>query len=178
MEEHGATPAQQFESCRDLFDEQSKKSATRASEAVFEPLFSSLISSLTVTSAALPEAARSLDWSLPQVIVSWYYAHYTAARAMVVAAGTTPADTHRATINAFGGNLLDRMPHPLNMQAHWVKNEDFDGRLPTHPEADKADQRLNGKFLATRPQAQGNLLAYLNGSADRAGGRRKGARPE
>ncbi len=64
-----------------------------------------------MTSAALPENTRSLDWSVPFLIVWWYYTHYTAVRAMAVAAGTVPKDTHSDTIDVFGGNLLGRMPH-------------------------------------------------------------------
>lgn len=167
VEEHGASPAEQFGSCKDLFEGQRKRSATSASAAIFEPLFSSLTCSLTVTSAASPEKTRSLDWSLPVLIVWWYYTHYTSVRAMAVAAGTTPRDTHSDTINVFGGNLLDRMPHPLNMQARWVKNEDFDCHLPGYPDASRADQKLNGTFSASRSEARGNLLAYLNGEAGR-----------
>jgi hypothetical protein len=167
VEEHGATPAEQFESCKALFDSQPKKSASVATPAIFEPLFSSLTCSLTVTSAILPQNARFLDWSLHHLIVSWYYAHYTAARAMLTAAGQTPADTHSATIAAYGGNIAERMPHPLNMHARYAENDDFDGHLPTHPEARRADQKLNGTFSGTRPQAQGNLLAYLVRTAKR-----------
>ncbi len=167
VEQHGASPAEQFRSCKDLFEGQPKKSATPPSAAIFEPLFLSLTCSLTVTSAALPEKARSLDWSLPALIVWWYYTHYTAVRAMAVAAGTVPRDTHSNTIDAFGGNLLDRMPHPLNMEARWVKNEEFDCRLPGYPEATRGDQKLTGTFSATRSEARGNLLAYLNGEAGR-----------
>lgn len=165
--EHGASATEQFQSCKALFDLQPKKSAAPASAAVFEPLFSSLTCSLAVTSAALPERVRSLDWSLPVLIVGWYYTHYTAVRAMAVAAGTVPQDTHSGTIGVFGGNLVGRMPHPLNMCARWVKNEEFDCRFPVYPEATRADQQLNGTFSATRPEARANLLAYLNGEAGR-----------
>ncbi|MGQ0678340.1 MAG: hypothetical protein ACT4OM_01550 [Actinomycetota bacterium] len=132
VEEHGASPAEQFQSCKDHFAERAR-SATLASAAIFEPLFLSLTCALTVTSASLPEKARSLDWSLPALIVSWYYTQYTAVRAMAVAAGTPPRDTHRSAIDVFGGNLRDRMPHPLNMQAQWVKKEEFECRFPGYP---------------------------------------------
>lgn len=167
VEEHGSSPAEQFASCEDIFAAQPKKNATPASAAIFEPLFSSLTCSLTVTSAALPENTRLPHWSLPSLIVWWYYTQYTSVRAMAFAAGTVPRDTHSTTINVFGGNLLDRMPHPLNMHACWVKNEDFDCRLPGYPEATRADQKLNGTFSTTRAEARGNLLAYLNGEAGR-----------
>ena len=164
--DHGESAREQFDVCKAEFANHKKTMSASASAAIFEPLFSSLTYSVSVTSATLPERSNSGEWSLPGTIVSWYYAFYTAARAMSLAAGVDVPDTHSGVGTVFGKNLLHRMPHPLNMEARWEKDEVFACELSGYPD-DQTPQNLKGSFAGTREESQANLRAYLRGEVRR-----------
>jgi len=54
---------------------------------VFEPLFSTLTNALSVVSGAIDAVSGPRPWAVPGVVVSWYYAKYTAMRSMLAASG-------------------------------------------------------------------------------------------
>jgi hypothetical protein len=164
--EHGATAAEQFDMCISAFAKQKKTSSASATAAIFEPLFSSLTYSMSVASATLPEPSPTPEWRLPGIIVSWYYAYYTAVRAMGFAAGVDVPDTHSGVGAVFGSNLRRRMPHPLHMEARWDKDEAFICEFPGYPD-DGSPENLKGTFAGTRNEARANLRAYLRGEARR-----------
>lgn len=169
--EHGETVNAQHESCLRLFRKNTQGGGTNlGTQAIFEPLFSALTNTLSVVSSCLDEAGTR-PWSVPGVIVDWYYATYTAMRSMLAANGIRASDTHSGVIKAVGSSLRARLPHPLNMQAQWLRNENFSKELPNYPGVASCD--LTVAFSSDRPTAQGMLLGYLSGTRTREVGAAK-----
>lgn len=165
-EEHGESAQQQYDSCLGLFRRNTQGRGSDLGErAVFEPLFSTLTSSLSVVSNAIDRGPGTRPWAIPGIVVSWYYAIYTAMRSMLAASGVGTADTHSATIKSVGASLRTKLPHPLNMQATWIRNEDFSKELPNYPGVGSSD--LTAAFTPTRQCAQEMLLGYLSGTRKR-----------
>jgi len=126
-----------------------------------EPLISSIAFSLSLRS--LEVASQTSPWLRPSAVVTWYYALYGAVRSMLASVAQTAGDDHRKTMRTFQGSLAGRLPHPFNMQATWIKNEDFAAHLPSVPAVNGYD--LTKTFVPNRAEAQGMLLQYLRGSA-------------
>lgn len=158
--EHGDVAALQFQSYVDAFTKSGLQLRSTADPAlVFEPLFGSLVQSLTLTSMA----KRDLPpWCAPGMIVGWYYAFYGAIRAML-AANDVFVETHAKTCTAVGGTLLKHLPHPLNMHAEWDKNDTFTKTFPQYPGV--TSTKLLAAFANDRHQSREMLLGYLSGTA-------------
>ena len=164
--EHGDSTQQQYESCLRLFRGNTQGGGSNlGTQAVFEPLFSTLTNALSVVSTATDDAFSPRSWALPGVIVSWYYAFYTAMRSMLAANGVDAPDTHSGVTRSVGASIRNRLPHPLNMRAQWLRNEDFSKELPNYPNMGSRD--LTTAFSPTRPCAQEMLLGYLSGTRKR-----------
>ena len=166
VEEHGKSAQQQYESCLDLFRGNTQgRGSNLGRQAVFEPLFSTLTNALSVVSDAIDGASGPRPWAVPGVVVSWYYAVYTAMRSMLAASGVDAPDTHSGVMKSVGASLRTKLPHPLNMQARWIRNEDFSKELPNYPNMGSRD--LTTAFSPTRQCAQEMLLGYLSGTRKR-----------
>jgi len=165
-EEHGNSARGQYESCLRLFRGNTQGGGSSLGlQAVFEPLFSTLTNALSVVSSSLGGDTDPRPWAVPGVVVSWYYAFYTAMRSMLAASGVNAPDTHSAVMRAVGASLRTKLPHPLNMHAGWIRNEDFSKELPEYPGMGSRD--LTVAFSPTRQYAQEMLLGYLSGTRRR-----------
>lgn len=73
--EHGESAANQYQSCRKLFQANTKRCSSQISNhAIFEPLFSTLTNVLTIISSASLGPPSRRPWTIPSLIVDWYYA--------------------------------------------------------------------------------------------------------
>jgi hypothetical protein len=160
--EHGTCAEDQLKACRLVLRGSRKTNPVPSLAGVFEPLYSGITNSMTLD--RLSQAQTGLPWVRPSAIVTWYYAVYACTRAMFAAFGQPVGDNHSAAMKAYVSVLSPRMPHPLNMRARHVKDEQYDGRLPTYPHAVSA--KLSVNFTPSRDVAQGMLLEYLSGNAN------------
>ncbi|MBL8804471.1 MAG: hypothetical protein JNN27_20915 [Planctomycetes bacterium] len=166
VQQHGENEKKQYESCLEHFRGNTQGGGSSLSnQSVFEPLFSTLTNTLSVVSSAAGGPSEPRPWAVPGVIVSWYYAFYTAMRSMLAASGVNAPDTHTGVIKSVGASLRTKMPHPLNMLARWSRNEDFTKELPDYPRV--GSRELTTAFLPTRICAQEMLLGYLSGTRAR-----------
>src|SRR5690606_20505914 len=129
-----------------------------------------LFASLTYTSSLVTAAMQPhVDgWRAPGAVVEWYYAVYNAARAMLAAHSAPAAETHAAVADRFANDLRGSLPHPFNMHAPFVRNEEFAPQLPSYPQMRPRRgpaNPLSDAFASTERQSQEMLLAYLSGSA-------------
>ncbi len=171
-QEHGATPQEQYQSCLQFHRSTTQGNGTTlGNAAVFEPLFSSLNNTLTLVT--LSHESSKLDarpWIIPGLIVCWYYAVYTSIRAILAANNIGAPDTHTGVIKTLNNSFRNRLPHPLNMQAKWLRNEEFSKELPSCLNQQLKGRQLISNFDGTRKCAQEMLIGYLSGTIDREAG--------
>ena|GEM_PF-1977103 len=168
--EHGTTPAEQFESCRKHFSGITQRQGEVKLAPVFEPLYAALNFSMALTS--MSQENRPVPWILPSAIVTWYYCFYNALRAVFTAQGIDAIDTHAWLYKrGMNSDLREKLPHPLNMVASWVRNEEYSLLLPDYPR--DSNINLNRNFDGSREMARGMLLSYLKGTADFYAGQTK-----
>ncbi len=162
--EHGPTPQNQFDSCRQFFIQRFQPSRVQRDLGdVFEALFQSLTHAMALATL-VAGATGAQPWLYPGAIVWWYYGYYTAVHAMLHTHGHGAAtDTHGSTIRAFDGMVRTNMPHPLDMVATLQQAETYTSSLPRHPAATPASLQM--AFGETRAESQGMLLEYLSGTA-------------
>jgi len=136
-----------------------------------EPLISSISFALSLSLRSIESPSATAAWLRPAAVVVWYYALYGAVRSMLASVAQPSADDHRKTMRAYLGSLACRLPHPFNMRAKWVANEDYQADLPsiTNP----SHFNLTKSFPGTRAAAQGMLLQYLVGTAGHCADRTK-----
>lgn len=162
INEHGSSTKEQFESCvRHFKNAYPKKLAPLNNRYIFESLYSSLTGCLALQTVA--KNASKESWMLPTAIVSWYYSVYFSVLSMFGSTGQTIDDNHASVYRAFGSNLSDQMPHPLNMKAAHVNNEEYSSLLPQYPSASSFS--LSKTFPESEDAAKGMLLEYLSGNA-------------
>lgn len=162
VNEHGVSAKEQFESCHRHFKAKySKRLTTLNNGIVFESLYSSLTNSLALQTSA--NNASSESWMLPSSIVSWYYSVYFSVLSMLGSTGQKVDDNHASVYRSFGSNLSDQMPHPFNMKASHVKNEEYEAKLPRYVSASSFS--LSKTFPENEDAARGMLLEYLSGNA-------------
>lgn len=169
-QEHGTCHASQFASFRKQLPRPfvAKGTALNLAESV-EPLVGAVALACTIRSLA-PSGGPS-PWLRPAAVVAWYYALYGAVRSMLACIGQPAADNHGKTMKAYLCTLAKRLPHPFNMFARRIKNEDYDPVLPTVGAG--ATAKLIEAFGNTRASAQGMLREYLSGTAAHYGERVK-----
>lgn len=161
--EHGLTATEQYASCTAHFIQAMQPAATPAATGqVFEPLYASLVYAVSLSMAA--ERLQDVLPAQPTAVVTWYYAQYFSARAMLASVGQEVDDTHMAVARAVANNLANALPHPLNMRAVRKSGEAYAPSLPAKPQAAPFD--LLQSISGDRSRAQGMLLQYLNGTAD------------
>jgi len=161
VNEHGDSTKEQFESCLRHFKAAYPKKLTPLNNSlVFESMYSSLTNSLAIQTSAKNSSSES--WMLPSSIVSWYYSIYFSVLSMFGSTGQTVDDNHASVYRAFGSNLSEKMPHPFNMKASYVKNEEYDSKLPTYAFANSFN--LSKTFPENEDAARGMLLEYLSGN--------------
>ena len=162
-QEHGTRPVDQFVQLRSHFISKVTPLERKSSltHHIFGSLFHALTFSLTLTSMVESQPCR--PWMFPTAIIAWYYATYNAFRSVVAASGTTPPDNHTGLQRClFGTTIRPKLPHPFDMVATYEHNEDYKSLLPYYPET--VSEKLEQTFISLRPQSQGMLLAYLNGT--------------
>lgn len=173
--EHGSSPQDQYDSCLKTFKMNTQgNGVSHGDGVVFECLYLSLTNCLSVTSiSSMEEIATNKPWLISGMIVSWYYSYYTAMRAILAASNISAPETHGGVIKSINNNgVLDKLPHPLNMRATWVRNEEYTISFPNFTNAKRSN--LTGSFLETRECAQQMLLGYLSGTKTREVGIIKG----
>lgn len=160
--EHGTSTKQQFESCVKHFKSAyPKRLSPLNSNCVFETLYQSLTGSLALQTSA--KNASKESWMLPSAIVTWYYSVYFSFLSMFGAIGQSVDDSHASVYKSFASNLCDQMPHPFNMKAVHVNNEEYDSQLPNYSTANSFS--LSKAFPESEEAAKGMLLEYLSGNA-------------
>lgn len=159
--EHGESAEDQFAACRVFLRNDPKTRNSLPLADVFEPLFRGVTNTMALIRLCLAEVA--VPWIRATAIVTWYYATYACARAMFAAFGQPVHDQHMTAANAYVSVLRNRVPHPLNMVAAHLRNEDYGVQLPTYPNANPAS--LIENFRESRDVARGMLLQYLSGTA-------------
>lgn len=161
---HGATPAEQFGSCRRHFREQQVKPGPAVAQGeIYCLLFHSLTSATTLITLDHSDAGR--PWMYPTAVVSWYYAHYHAIRSAAIARGPRPADNHASLAKTINSGLRVQLPHPYNMWAKQLQDGTHRIELPEVPQAETV--RLVRAFDNTVDCAHGMLLDYLKSTARR-----------
>ncbi len=161
--ENGESATKQFDSCLSLLKKNMRGAQQHLGAGeVFGPLFSSLTFALDLCSRA---ADGCPTWSLPSAVIAWYYAHYGALRSMLAASNVLVEEYHAKSIRSFGSCLRNRLPHPYNMKARWIKNGDFDVELPDYPGT--SSRLLIKEFDGERITAREMLIGYLKGTAKR-----------
>ncbi len=162
LNKHGNSSKEQFKSCSQHFKSAyQKKLVPLNNSSIFESLYSSLTNSLALQTSAKNTGSES--WMLPSSIVSWYYSVYFSILSMFGSTGQKVDDNHSSVYRAFGSNLSDQMPHPFNMKALYIKNEEYKSTLPTYCSAGSFG--LNITFPENQEAARGMLLEYLSGNA-------------
>lgn len=162
INEHGSSANKQFESCVKHFKcAYPKRLIPLNNSYIFESLYSSLTGCLALQTSA--KNADKESWMLPSAIVSWYYSVYFAVLSMFGSTGQPVDDNHASVYRAFGSNLSDQMPHPINMKATHVNNEEYTSLLPQYPSASSFS--LSKTFPESEDAAKGMLLEYLSGTA-------------
>jgi hypothetical protein len=156
---NGVSAVDQYVSCERLFRSNTQGGGHGIDlSSVFEPLFLCLVHSLSLVSRSVRGECPA--WSLQGMIVEWYYAFYGAMRSMLAAANVSSTDNHTKTMNAVGGSLRRKLPHPLDMVATWRKNDEFQKLLPTT--GTTKTEVLTGAFHPER--AESMLLGFLSGT--------------
>ncbi|GFS22322.1 hypothetical protein ElyMa_003360700 [Elysia marginata] len=72
-------------------------------------------------------------------------------------------DNHASVYRAFGSNLSGKMPHPFDMRADHIKNEEYHQILPKY--GYEKSFSLSKTFPETTEAAKGMILEYLSGNA-------------
>ena len=126
-----------------------------------EPLISSVSFSLSLQS--IEDQSETAAWLRPAGVVAWYYALYGAVRSMLASVAQPSGDDHRKTMRTYLSSLAGRLPHPFNMRARWIRNEEYAGHLPSVTTTTHFD--LSRAFEERRDCSQGMLLQYLKGTA-------------
>ncbi len=159
---HGATPAEQFDSCRRHFRQhQVKRGPMEKQGEIYCLLFHSLTSATTLITLDCSDAGR--PWMYPTAVVTWYYAHYHAIRAAAFARGLEPDDKHAALAKTINTGLRVQLPHPYNMRALHQGDGTYRVELPEAPGATTV--RLVRRFDETLATAHGMILDYLSSTA-------------
>lgn len=160
--EYGVEPTVQFNTCRNaLATKGNAKASALPLAQIFEPLFHSLTFCSTLIS--MSRSGNIPPWVYPSAVISWYYSHYNAFRAMLGANNQSPADTHASVAKTLNSGLRSNLPHPFNMIATRTTGENYQVTLPDYPQATSFD--LVKTFPGTRGAAQGMVLQYLSGTA-------------
>ncbi len=161
--EHGATVAEQMVGVRRAIRAEPKmKGDPLPIGRILEPLVGGITNSMALL--RLARISSDVPWVRPSAAVTWYYALYGSVRAILATAGQAPAENHGAGMNAYVGFLRKRMPHPFDMLASHVRNEEYTCTLPHAPSAIAFN--INESFVPSPAVAQGMLLQYLSGTAD------------
>lgn len=162
LREHGQSNKEQFESCLAHFKAAYAKKLTPINiNLIFESLYSALTYSLSLQTSS--KNINKESWVLPSSIVSWYYSSYFSTLSMFSSTGQQVQDNHSSVYRAFGSSLSEKMPHPFNMKATHIKNEEY---LTTFPKyTDASSYSLSKTFPNTEIAAKGMILEYLSGNA-------------
>lgn len=161
--EHGATVAEQMVAVRRAIRAETKmRGEPLAIGRILEPMVGGITNCMALL--RLARLSPDVPWVRPSAAVIWYYALYGSVRAILATVGHAPAENHGAGMNAYVGVLRKRMPHPFDMLASHVRNEEYACTLPYAPFA--VPFNINESFVASASLAQGMILQYLSGTAD------------
>jgi len=97
-------------------------------------------------------------------IVSWYYATYFAASAMVAASSGSAQETHAATSKVWQVDIVEKdfIPYPFNLSLSSLVTKTVDENIKTYRGTNIFD--LNN-YAQDSTQAHGSIVSYLKGTA-------------
>lgn len=98
-------------------------------------------------------------------IVSWYYATYFSASAMVAASSGSVQETHAATSKVWQVDIVDKnlIPYPFNLCLPILVTKTVDENIKKYRGSNIFD--LNN-YAEDSEQAHGSIVSYLKGTAD------------
>lgn len=98
-------------------------------------------------------------------IISWYYAIYFAASAMVAASSGSRQETHMATAKAWHADFAEKkiLPYPFNLHLSTLVKKDVDSKISELRNGNKVDLNTYAEDLN---DAKGACISYLSGTAD------------
>ena len=164
--EHGSSVEEQWSACQNRFTAVEARAPIPHLAAVFEPLYASVTYATSLVSLARKPSVE--PWRCAGAIVEWYYAVYNAFRAILSATDQPAPETHAKVANVVNAQIRPRLPHPLDMHAIWVRNEEFEPKFPCYPSLQLrggSPSPLTETFDGSRKHAQQMLLSYLRGTA-------------
>ncbi len=97
-------------------------------------------------------------------IISWYYAIYFSASAMVAASSGSEQKTHSATFKVWQADIVDKnlIPYPFNLSLSSLVSKEVDTQIDAYRDSNIYD--LNHCAQNTE-QAHGAVVSYLKGTA-------------
>lgn len=97
-------------------------------------------------------------------IVSWYYATYFSASAMVAASSGSAQETHSATSKVWQVDIVDKslIPYPFNLSLSSLVSKAVDENIKKYRGSNIFD--LN-HYAKDSEQAHGSIVSYLKGTA-------------
>ncbi len=158
---HGKTNEEQIASCREFYRNVPKLKTQPVLGDIFEPLFFSVIYSMTLE--RFSNSLKTIPWIRPTVVVDWYYAVYFSIRSMFPIFGHDVAEDHSKTARFVASTFRTNLPYPLDLVAHREDGEDYSIFVF---EKNPGYYDLNRTFIGLKPIAQGMLAQYLKGTAD------------
>lgn len=161
--EHGDTIEEQIESCRNIFKHIKTRNGEMDLTPIFGPMFHSLTFSVNLISISNSECK---PWMFPSAIIIWYYAIYNAFKSILASFDGRETDTHSSMIRSLDDcGIRDKLPHPFNMIAKRVQDENYSVQLPSYPEIGQSiSNALARSFDNTVEMARSMILEYLNGT--------------
>ncbi|WP_428357039.1 hypothetical protein [Methyloprofundus sp.] len=98
-------------------------------------------------------------------IVSWYYATYFAASAMVAASSGSKQETHSATAKVWHSDFAERglLPYPFNLCLSTLVLKEVKTKIKDLRNGNSYDLSI---YSSNVEEAKGACISYLNGTAD------------
>lgn len=97
-------------------------------------------------------------------VISWYYATYFAASAMVAASSGSKQETHTATAKAWHADFAEKelLVYPFNLYLSTLVKKDVKTKISELRNGNTADLKIYADNLE---DAKGACISYLNGTA-------------
>lgn len=98
-------------------------------------------------------------------IISWYYATYFSASAMVAAASGSKQETHSATTKAWHSDFAEKglLVYPFNLYLSTLVQKEVDSQVDAVRGGNKYDLNV---YSSNVEEAKGACLSYLKGTAE------------
>lgn len=98
-------------------------------------------------------------------IISWYYATYFTASAMVAASSGSKQETHAATAKAWHFDFAEKeiLAYPFNLYLSTLVQKDVDSKVANARDGNSFDLSV---YASNIEEAKGACLSYLKGTAE------------